>query len=218
MTETPKNPAAEPTPAQAGLQTVAFVVAAAVLAFKAPYLCASLACLSVLIFVHELGHFTVAKLQGMRVETFSIGFGPALVKIERGGTVYQIAALPLGGYVKPAGENPETDEQIAQAKPDEFMGKPWWSRALVLLAGPTTNLIFPIAVLFVVYATIGRSNPWGPPQVEAVMAQSGALAAGIVPGDLIIRVNGEQVASKIPQICRGHSLAKIKSSAQHPLP
>lgn len=196
MTETPAStppPAGTKTAPSPWWQTALFVVAAAVLVLRKPDLALALAFLGVVIFVHELGHFAVARWQGMRVETFSLGFGPPLIKIERGGTVYQIAAVPLGGFVKPAGENPETDEQIAAAKPDEFMGKPWWSRGLVLLAGPAMNLIFPVLALFLVYATVGRSYPWGPPQVSAVVKDSGAGQAGMQPGDLIIKVNGQQV-------------------------
>ena len=198
MTEE-KDPkaAAEPTKAQAWLQTAAFVAGVGILAWKAPYLLAAIAFLSLLIFVHELGHFTVAKWQGMRIDAFSIGMGPALIKIRRGGTDYQIAAIPVGGYVKLAGEQPETDEQIFQAKPDEFMGKPWWSRAMVVLAGPVTNLVFPVLALFLVYVTIGRSYPWGPPMVEEIMDKSGALEAGMKPADLIIRINGQQVSSTL---------------------
>jgi regulator of sigma E protease len=187
-----------PAPAsqgQAWLQTAAFIIGVIALARFAPNAASSIAFLSLLIFVHELGHFSVAKWQGMRVEMFSIGFGPPLVKIVRGGTTYQIAAIPLGGYVKPAGENPETDEQIAQAKPDEFMGRPWWSRALVVIAGPIANLIFPVLALFAVYATIGRAYPWGPPQVDAVFDKSGAAEAQLLPGDLVVRLNGQQVTN-----------------------
>lgn len=176
-------------------QSALFVAAAIVLVWRAPYYAAAIAFLGLVIFVHELGHFLVARMQGMRVETFSLGFGPPLIQVKRGGTVYQVAAVPLGGYVKPAGEDPQSDEDIANAKPDEFMGRPWWSRGLVLLAGPVMNLIFPIVVLFGVYSLVGRSYPWGPPQVVEVMPGSAALEAGLEPGDLIIKLNGQQVSS-----------------------
>ena len=176
-------------------QTGAFLAVATVLLIKAPYTAAAIAFLGLVVFVHEGGHFLVSRWQGMRVEMFSLGFGPALISFKRGGTIYQVAAIPLGGFVKPAGEDPKTDEDIANAKPDEFMGRPWWSRSLVLLAGPLMNFIFPVVALTLVYATVGRLDPWGPPMVEAVMADSGAAQAGLKPGDLVIRINGLQVGS-----------------------
>jgi regulator of sigma E protease len=175
-------------------QTLAFVAATVLLILFRPQTAASIAAFGVVIFVHELGHFLMARWQGMRVESFSLGFGPPLVQFKRGGTTYQIAAVPLGGFVKPAGEDPETDEDILNAKPDEFMGRPWWSRALVLLAGPAMNLIFPVLALFAIYSVIGRSYPWGPPQVMEVMSDSAALQAGIKPGDLVVKVDGQQVS------------------------
>ncbi|HXB96707.1 MAG TPA: RIP metalloprotease RseP, partial [bacterium] len=135
----------------------------------------------------------VALSQGMRVESFSLGFGPALVKMKVKGTVYQIAAIPLGGFVKPAGEDPKSDEDIANAKPDEFMGRPWWSRILVALAGPAMNLCFPVLALFLAYTLVGRQDPGGPPMVQTVVVGSGADAAGLKPGDLVLKVDGLQV-------------------------
>lgn len=174
-------------------QTLLFLAVAAVVVIRAPYAAAGIGFLGLLIFIHELGHYLVARWQGLRIELFSLGFGPPLLKVKRGETTYQIAAIPLGGMLKPAGEDPQSDEDVANAKPDEFMGRPWWSRGLVALAGPAMNLIFPVAALFVVYATLGRLDPWGPPMVEAVFADSGAAQAGLKPGDLVIRVDGLQV-------------------------
>ena len=182
-----------PAASSAWWQMLLFVFALGALIVRAPYMAASLAFLSLVIIAHEFGHFVMARWQGMRVETFSLGFGPPLVKVEYKGTSYQIAPILLGGFMKPAGENPESDEEIANAKPDEFMGRPWWSRALVAVAGPLMNLIFPVAALFLVYVCVGRLDPQGPPQVQSVMANSGALAAGMLPGDEVIRLNGEQV-------------------------
>jgi regulator of sigma E protease len=174
-------------------QTGLFLALATVLVLRAPYFAAGIAALGLLVFIHEFGHFLVALSQGMRVESFSLGFGPALVKMKYKGTVYQIAAIPLGGFVKPAGEDPKTDEDITNAKPDEFMGRPWWSRMLVALAGPLMNLIFPLLALFLAYTLVGRQDPWGPPVVQAVFGDSGAAAAGLKPGDLVLKVDGLQV-------------------------
>ncbi|HTB34009.1 MAG TPA: RIP metalloprotease RseP [bacterium] len=184
----------EPVPKESPWwQTGLFLALATVLIVREPTWAAGIAALGLLVFIHEFGHFLVALSQGMRVESFSLGFGPALVKFTFKGTVYQIAAIPLGGFVKPAGEDPKTDEDIANAKPDEFMGRPWWSRILVALAGPAMNLAFPLVALFLAYALVGRQNPWGPPMVQAVFAKSGAAEAGLKPGDLVLKVDGLQV-------------------------
>ena len=89
--------------------------------------------LGVLIFVHELGHFLAARRLGVRVLTFSLGFGPKLLKFTRGDTEYAISAIPLGGYVKMAGENPE---DARSGSPDEFLSRTKWERFQVLIAGP----------------------------------------------------------------------------------
>src|ERR1700746_303657 len=104
--------------------------------------------LGVMILVHEWGHYIAAKLLGVRVETFAIGFGPRLIGFKRNGTDYRISLLPLGGYVKMAGENPLEGRT---GDPGEFMSHPRWQRFLVAIAGPTMNIIFAIVVLTVVY-------------------------------------------------------------------
>ncbi|MGH7442785.1 MAG: RIP metalloprotease RseP, partial [bacterium] len=185
--------AGDPEGRTAFWQALVFLGAVVLLIVRAPHLAAALGFLGLVVLVHEFGHFVVARWQGMRVETFSLGFGPPLVKFEWGGTAYQIAPILLGGYMKPAGENPESDEEILNAPPDEFMGRPWWSRALVAMAGPLANFLFPVAALFLLYACAGRLNPQGPPEVQAVFADSGAHAAGLLPGDLVVKINGEQV-------------------------
>jgi regulator of sigma E protease len=103
--------------------------------------------LGVLIFVHELGHFLMARRIGVRVLTFSLGFGPKLINIKRGGTEYCISVIPLGGYVKMAGENPEDNRTGA---PDEFLSKGKWQRFQVLVMGPIMNLVLAVVVMAVV--------------------------------------------------------------------
>src|ERR1041385_6024035 len=103
--------------------------------------------LGVLIFVHELGHFLVARWYGVRVLTFSLGFGPKILKFTRGATEYCVSVIPLGGYVKMAGES-TTDER--EGAPDEFLSKSKWIRLQVYLAGPTMNVILAIVALTVV--------------------------------------------------------------------
>ena len=99
--------------------------------------------ISVLVFVHELGHFLAARRVGVRVLTFSIGFGPKLLKFTRGDTEYCVSAIPLGGYVKMAGEQPDDDRTGAD---DEFLSKNKWERFQILIMGPAMNFIFAIVV------------------------------------------------------------------------
>ena len=105
--------------------------------------------IGVLVFVHELGHFMAARRIGVRVLTFSLGFGPKLLKFTRGDTEYCVSAIPLGGYVKMAGENP--DDQRTGSE-DEFLSKTKWERFQVLIMGPAMNVILAIVVMtFVLY-------------------------------------------------------------------
>ena len=103
--------------------------------------------LGVLVFIHELGHFLLARWNGVRVLTFSLGFGPKLLKFQRGDTEYRISAIPLGGYVKMAGENPDEPQTGAH---DEFMSKTKWQRFQILIAGPVMNLLLAVVLLAVV--------------------------------------------------------------------
>ena len=148
--------------------------------------------LGVLIFVHELGHFLAARRLGVRVLTFSLGFGPKLLKVVRGGTEYCISVIPLGGYVKMAGENPD-DPRSGQ--PDEFLSKTKWERFQILIMGPLMNILLAIVVLAVVLAQ-GADIPAfqdEPPVVGAVMSGSPAEQVGIQRGDRILTVGGREV-------------------------
>ena len=148
--------------------------------------------LGVLVFVHELGHFLAARRLGVRVLTFSLGFGPKLLKIRRGDTEYCVSAIPLGGYVKMAGENPD-DPRTGQ--PDEFLSRTKWERFQILIMGPVMNIALAIVVMAVVLAQ-GAEVPVyqdQPPVVGAVTARSPAEGAGIRPGDRILSVAGEGV-------------------------
>jgi regulator of sigma E protease len=148
--------------------------------------------LGVLIFVHELGHFLAARRIGVRVLTFSLGFGPKLLKFRRGDTEYCVSAIPLGGYVKMAGENPEDARTGAS---DEFLSKSKWQRFQVLIMGPVMNLALALVVMaFVLYQ--GADVPAFTQQqvvVGTVEADSPAQKAGILPGDHIIQVGTIQV-------------------------
>ena len=105
--------------------------------------------LGVLVFVHELGHFLAARRLGVRVLTFSLGFGPKVLKFQRGDTEYCVSAIPLGGYVKMAGESPDDPRT---GRPDEFMSKTKWERFQILIMGPVMNIVLAVVVMAVVLA------------------------------------------------------------------
>src|SRR6185436_9194395 len=148
--------------------------------------------LGVLIFVHELGHFLMARRIGVRVLTFSLGFGPKLINVKRGGTEYCISAIPLGGYVKMAGENPEDSRTGA---PDEFLSKGKWQRFQVLVMGPIMNLVLAVIVMAVVLFQGARAPLYEqqPVVIGTFSETSVAAKAGLKVGDLIVSVDGKPI-------------------------
>jgi regulator of sigma E protease len=148
--------------------------------------------LGVLIFVHELGHFLMARRIGVRVLTFSLGFGPKLLNIKRGDTEYCISAVPLGGYVKMAGENPEDSRTGA---PDEFLSKGKWQRFQVLIMGPVMNLLLAIVVMTAVFYQGAQVAIFEeqPVVVGTFTEKSAAQKAGVLAGDRIVAVDGKTV-------------------------
>lgn len=150
--------------------------------------------LGVIIVVHEAGHLLVAKAFGVRVMTFSVGFGKRLWGVQRGETEYRLSAVPLGGYVRLGGESPE---DVDPADPREFLNKPRWQRILVYLAGPAANILLAILVFSVVFM-VGievMSFPDMPALIGGVEASSSAAQAGLRRGDRILTVKGEPVES-----------------------
>jgi regulator of sigma E protease len=155
--------------------------------------------LTVLVFVHELGHYWVARRNGVRVEVFSIGFGPELFGwTDRAGTRWKVSAIPLGGYVKMFGDaDPAStpDANLATMSPEEravsFHHKRLGQRAAVVAAGPIANFLFAIVVFAAVYSIVGQ--PFTPAEVTSVLPGSAAERAGLEPGDRIIRINGEEI-------------------------
>ena len=147
--------------------------------------------LGIMIVVHELGHFAAAKWFGVRVDVFSIGFGKRLAGFKRGGTDYRISALPLGGYVKMAGENPLESRSGA---PDEFMSHPRWQRFVIAIAGPAMNILLAIAVLTGVFMVHYEHPVYldQPAVVGWVLEKSPAAKAGLEQGDHIVRIDGVQ--------------------------
>ncbi len=148
--------------------------------------------LGVLVFVHELGHFLAAKRVGIRVLKFQLGFNPTIISFRRGDTEYGIGALPLGGYVKMAGENPD---EVRTGRSDEFLSKSKWERFQVLIMGPAMNLVLAVVVTAIVLYQ-GADVPLyqdQPAVVGAVEPNSPAAQAGIVPGDHLVAVGGNRV-------------------------
>jgi regulator of sigma E protease len=157
--------------------------------------------LGVLVFVHELGHFLAAKRVGIRVLKFQLGFNPTIVSFRRGDTEYSIGALPLGGYVKMAGENPEDVEHDERGKvvrrSDEFLSKTKWERFQVLIMGPVMNIALALILTAVVLYQGLEKGAYEdqPPVVGVVATDSVAARADIKPGDRIVSVAGRPVAT-----------------------
>lgn len=147
--------------------------------------------LGILVFIHELGHFLLAKKLGVGVLTFSLGFGPKLLSRKVGETQYQIAAVPLGGFVKLIGENPE-EEVKEEDRSRSFSTQPIWKRAFIIGAGPFSNLIF-AAVLFSIINLFGI--PYLPSRIGGISTGLPAEQAGLRQGDIVQSIDGEDVST-----------------------
>jgi regulator of sigma E protease len=159
------------------------------MSFALVSLVSMLGVLGVLVLVHEFGHFAVAKLCGVRIETFSIGFGKRLFGFRRGDTDYRVSLLPLGGYVKMAGELPTEN---ATGDPGEFASHPRWQRILIACAGPAANFLLALILMTAVY--IGHNTVENylssPAVLDYVLPNSAAQQAGLQQGDRIVRFDG----------------------------
>ncbi|MDE2059312.1 MAG: RIP metalloprotease RseP [candidate division NC10 bacterium] len=151
------------------------------------YLLWAVLVLGALIFVHELGHFLVAKRAGVRVLKFSLGFGPKIIGFTRGGTEYLLSAIPLGGYVKMLGEDPK--EEVVDQE-GSFSEKPVGWRSLIILAGPGSNFLLAVAIFWVVF-TLGV--PTLATKVGEVMQDFPAHEAGVLVGDRIKAIDGHPI-------------------------
>ena len=143
-----------------------------------------------LVIVHESGHFLTAKLSGIKVEQFSVGFGPQLIGWQRGETLYAVRAIPLGGFVKLAGMDGSMD-----AGARSFNAHPLWQRFIVIVAGSAFNLALPVVIFFGIYLGVGESTVQVPVHVSAVDVNTPASAAGLQAGDVIKSVNGHPIST-----------------------
>jgi regulator of sigma E protease len=169
---------------------------------------ATIVVLGVLIFVHEFGHFIFAKIFGVRVDAFSLGFPPKLLHKKIGDTDYRLSVIPLGGYVKLFGENPN-DEVPPELEPVSFSHQPLWRRFLIVLAGPSFNLLFAVLALFLVFTFSGIS--YLTTEIGGVKEGSPAAQAGLEKGDQILSVSGQPVM-------RWDQLSEeIRRIGEHPL-
>ena len=152
--------------------------------------------LSVVVFVHEYGHYWVARRNGVRVEVFSIGFGKELVGFnDKHGTRWKFSLIPLGGYVKMLGDADEASarpDEATSGEPDSFPAKSVFQRMAIVAAGPAANFLFALVVLSILFVFSGRPTP---PVVGAAPPASPAAAAGLAPGDRINAVDGAEVDS-----------------------
>ncbi|RJP87664.1 MAG: RIP metalloprotease RseP [Desulfobacteraceae bacterium] len=148
--------------------------------------------LGVLIFVHELGHFLCAKAFGVGVEKFSLGFGPKILSKIIGRTDYRLSAIPLGGYVKMVGEQPDEDLEPADI-PFSFTHKPVWQRMIIVAAGPVFNFLLAIVIFFGIFWSAGLMLLQ--PVIGEVTAGSPAERAGLLTGDMVASIDGKPVES-----------------------
>ncbi len=149
--------------------------------------------LGILVFVHELGHFILAKLVGIRVDRFSLGFPPRMFGKKIGETDYCVSWIPLGGYVKMAGMIDESlDKDSIKGEPWEFMSKPIYQRFLVILAGPVMNIALAIFIFAAIAYVIGLKEPLGV-SVGEIKSQQVVAATSLQPGDMITSINGKPI-------------------------
>lgn len=146
--------------------------------------------IGLLVVVHEFGHFATAKLVGMRVDEFAVGFGPKLFSLRRGETLYALRAVPLGGFVRIAGMDPDEEQDE-----HSYQRKPIWARMLVIAAGSVMNFVLPVVLFLLVLLTSGIDMPSDQPVVGGLIENRPAAMAGIVAGDRIVAVDGTPIGS-----------------------
>ena len=157
------------------------------------YIVMAIVVLGLLIVVHEFGHFLVAKRSGVGVLKFSVGFGPTIFGRTINGTEYVLSAIPLGGYVKMVGEDPEAEEAVDPQI--SFSHQPIWKRVAIIVAGPGFNLVFAFLAFSLVFLIYGARVPSDLAEVGQVMPEMPATQAGLQPGDVVTAVDGGAVTN-----------------------
>lgn len=158
--------------------------------FTVPIL-AAIFVFGLVVMVHEWGHFIAAKSLGMKVEEFAIGFGPKIYSHQEGETLYSLRAIPLGGFNKISGMDPE--EELDERS---YLSKPLWQRAIVIAAGSMMNLLLPILLLFFIYVGAGIERPINDaPVLGEIIQEQPAEKAGLLQGDRIISINGVEIGT-----------------------
>jgi regulator of sigma E protease len=195
----------------------------------AGYMVPFLFVLTIVVFFHELGHFLVARLCGIRVLVFSLGFGPEIAGFnDRYGTRWKISWVPLGGYVKFFGDDDaaSTPNRAAVAamseseKKDSFVYQPLLSRAAVVVAGPIANFVLAVMIFAGIFMVVGKQTATA--RVDAVQAGSAAEAAGFKPGDLVVSIDGDKINSfsdiqRIVSVSSGEPLKIVVERDGHPV-
>lgn len=151
-----------------------------------PVFWASIVVFGLLVFIHELGHFAVAKWAKIKVHEFSLGFGPRIFGFTKGDMSYNLRVVPLGGFVRMAGMNPE--EEDYETEENGFNKKNVWKRIAVVFAGPFMNFVLAIFLLVIIYLFQGIPAPTT--QVDSLVADGAAEEAGLLPGDTIVEIDG----------------------------
>ncbi len=161
---------------------------------------------TLIIAVHEFGHYFTARLLGMRVLEFAFGFPPRIFAVRRGGIDYSVNAIPFGGFVRILGQDDFAIEQKGAGDPGSFTAKPWWAQAIVLAAGVAMNFVLALIVLTAAFM-IGTEAPTGVVRVEEVAPGSPAEVAGIQPGDLVRTIDGKEITrtSDLQAYVYGHA-------------
>ncbi|RJQ27837.1 MAG: RIP metalloprotease RseP [Peptococcaceae bacterium] len=173
---------------------------------------ASVFVFGLLVFFHELGHFVIAKMAGVKVYEFSLGFGPKLFSIPRGETAYNVRIFPLGGFVRMAGMDPQEGEEVDDKR--NFNKKTVGWRMAIIMAGPLMNFVLAALLLTVVFMLQG--HPVVTTRIDQVLAGQPAQSAGIQPGDKIVAINGEPVENwgRLVEVINRHPEEQITLDVQ----